>query len=210
MNIQGIGSFYTGYQSMQMRQTGISGNFHPPDIDASKIMEKKDANQDGVITIDETKASSEMFSKADADGNGELTTQELEEMLANGPPLMGMKGMGGMPGMSGMGDIDVETILDHRDKDGDGAISRDESVLPESLFSKVDQDKDGLLSAEEIEQSLEKRQQMMEQISEARAQLPLNRQTAMDAYKIALESFTTGYAESQEVSSWDNFLGKIA
>lgn len=208
MNIQGIGQSFTAYQPMQMR--GMPGSFDPSNIDVSKIMEKKDANLDGVITADETAMTEDMFSGADTDGDGQLTTEELEEMIANGPPMGGMKGRGGMmPPMGGMGgmgsgQIDVQTILDQEDEDGDGQISAEESSLPDELFAKVDTNQDGVASAEEIEASIAKMEERRA------AKLDWNQQTALNAYQEAVQSFMTNFDEDTTDSYFSSFLGTIA
>jgi len=108
MNIQGIGQSFSAYPSMSMRGSqGMNRGFEPPSADS--IMEKDDANLDGVLTVDETPMSEEMFSDSDSDSDGQLNTQELEDMLSNGPPPM-MGGMGqGMTG-GGMGGAGVGAV----------------------------------------------------------------------------------------------------
>ena len=209
MNIQGAGQYYAGYQPMQMRRAGgMSGGFNPSDIDASKIIKNNDTNQDGVISADETKMSSDMFSHADADGDGQLTSNELEEMLANGPPMNGMNRMGGMGGMGG--GIDVTTILDQEDEDGDGTISQEESRLTDELFSSIDENQDGVLTAEEIEKGLENRNPQTGQMPGAQSGLTLDQQTAMDAYYNAMQSLTSGYSANQDEIYWNSIMGVMA
>ena len=214
MNIQGIGQSFTAYQPMQMK--GMPGGFDPSSMDASRIMEKKDANMDGVITADETAMTEDMFSGADTDGDGRLTTEELEEMMANGPPgAMRSRGgmMGGMQGMMppmgglqemGTGQIDVQAILDRNDEDGNGEIREAESGLPAELFAKVDTDRDGVASAGEIEASIAK-------MEEKRADtIDLNRQAALNAYQEAVQSFVAGVGGDTGGSHTDSFLEIMA
>lgn len=225
MNIQGIGSIYTGYQTMQMRGAGgPPGGFNPPDIEASNIMEREDANLDGVITTDESQLSADMFSNADSDEDGQLTTEELEEMLAaKGPPGNSMQGMEGMPDMGGKGPppppppgsgFDVDRILEQEDQDGDGTISMEESSLSDEEFSVIDENQDGIITIDEIEKAKENEPYQMGSMpggsSGATQPMVQNRQIAIDAYNTAMQSFITGYAGNQQNSQWEDFLSILA
>jgi len=101
-------------------------------------MESDDANLDGVLTVDETPMSEEMFSDADSDSDGQLNASELEEMLSNGPPpppmMGGGEGQGMMAGGMGGGMGGAQPILDAEDTDEDGSISSEESSLSSEVF----------------------------------------------------------------------------
>ncbi len=50
---------------------------------AKRFMEANDADEDGVLTLDESDLSASVFSKVDADGDGEATMAELKTVLAS-------------------------------------------------------------------------------------------------------------------------------
>lgn len=210
MNIQGIGQSCSCYQPMQMRGAGsMSGGFNPPDIEASNILDREDANLDGVITADESLLSEDMFSNADSDEDGQLTTGELEEMLlANGPPMNRMPGMGGEPPPKGSG---VDRILAQEDQDGDGTISWEESSLSDEKFSIIDENQDGIITVEEIEKSKgNKPQQMDGGMPGSDPSMTLDQQTALDAYNTAMQSIINIYSGNQDSSQWGNLLAITA
>ena len=132
MNIQGIGQSYSAYSSsgMQGMRGMQGGGFDPSSISADKIIKKEDINLDGVLSADETRLPTDMFSKTDKNSDGTLSVDELEKMLANGPPAGG--GMGGMMSMGGM-------------------ISKDDTGIEpmsiESLFKKEPSDRTQNLSS---------------------------------------------------------------
>ncbi len=53
---------------------------------ASDILEKDDANGNGVIDADEFPGPDDHFSEFDTDGNGSLSADEIEESLTKRPP----------------------------------------------------------------------------------------------------------------------------
>lgn len=195
MNIQGIGPSFSAYQSMNMRGSqGANSSFEPPSADS--IMEKDDANLDGVLTIDETPMSEEMFSDADADSDGQLNTQELEEMLSSGPPPPPMTG-GGMGG--------AQSVLDAEDTDEDGSISAEESSLSSEVFSLLDTNEDGVISQDEIEAAQTDRQENMNMMQGLSSNQTVSQDQAVNVYRQVMESLmtnysSTGYADSNLAS----------
>lgn len=208
MNIQGIGQTYTAYASMNMRGTSQgNGEFDPSSIDSNKIMEKEDANLDGILTADETRMSEDMFSNADTNSDGELTAEELEEILASGPPMMG----GGMGPMGGPGPIDAASILEQEDTDGDGSISAEETRLSDTLFSELDTNQDGLISQEELEQSVAQKQEEMNSSQGYSSNQTVTQETAINAYHKAMETFMTELTGGEYTdSNLSSFLSTIA
>ena len=151
MNIQGISQSYSIFQTLSTRNTaGTGAGFNPPVMDSSSLLEKEDANSDGVLTIDETQLTDEMFANADTDSDGQLTVDELEEMLANGPPAPPMMDMGG----SGPSGMEASSILESEDANSDGVLTLDETRLTEEMFANADTDSDGELTEEELDELL--------------------------------------------------------
>ena len=203
MNIQGLGQSFSAYQSMSMRgNQGVNSSFEPPSADS--IMEKDDANLDGVLTIDETPLSEDMFSDADSDSDGRLNILELEEMLSNGPPPPmrgGGKGQGMMAG-GGMGG--APPIPDAEDTDEESSISSEESSLSSEVFSFLDTNKDGVISQDEIEAAQTDRQENMNMMQGLSSNQTVSHDQAINVYRQVMESLmtsfsSTDYADSNQV-----------
>lgn len=200
MNIQGIGQQYMGMTTQMMNRN--QGGVNPADMDVGQLIKKADQNGDGVLSIDETPMSEDMFGNADADGDGLLTQAEMEEMLASGPPPGMGGGMMGMPGMGGLGGgPDIQSLLSREDQDEDGSISSEETGLPEALFSKLDADGDGKVTAEELEQARAEKETGMSQGS-------LTQTTAASAYQSAVTQYLS-YLEVDENASLSSFMGTV-
>jgi Ca2+-binding EF-hand superfamily protein len=201
MNIQGIGQSFSAYQSMSTRSTqGTSSSFEPPD--AASIMEKDDANLDGVLTIDETPMSEEMFSDADSDLDGQLSSQELEEMLANGPPPPPMMG-GGMGG--------AQSILEAEDTDESGSISSEESSLSSEVFSLLDTNEDGVISLDEIEAAQADKQENMNMMQGLSSNQTVSQDQAINVYRQVMESLMTNLSSTDYAdSNLGSFLQTLA
>ena len=211
MSIQGIGQSFAVYQSPNMRGAqGTNRGFDLSDVDVSKIMEKEDANLDGVLTIDETHMSEDMFSNVDADSDSQLTTEELEDMLSHPPPMMG--GGGGMSGMKGgMGKFDAASIMEKEDTDLDSSISAEESSLPDEVFSELDTNQDGMISLEELQAGMDAKKKEMGSMPGFSSSQTVTQNQVMDAYRQAMESFMTNFSGADYTSSnLTSFLGAIA
>jgi len=217
MNIQGIGQSYayTSSYSSSGTQGTQGGGFAPPaPPDAATIIENEDADASGTLTIEETRLTEEMFADADTDSDGMLTLEELEEMLAQGPPSGGMGGMGGPGGMGGGGGMggepmSIESIFETEDTDGDGVISAEESVLPDEIFSEIDTDQDGVLTAEEIQASQENKKEQSEQTQAYSS--TVTQDMAIKAYQQAIQSFLLSYSgESTSSDSLASVLNAVA
>ena len=155
----------------------------PPEMDVSTIFQNDDANEDGVLSVEETKLTEEMFADADSDSDGLLTTEEVEEMLGamGGPGMMKGPPPGGAP--------DIDAIFEEEDKDGDGMISVQDSALSSEMFSNIDGDGDGYITTEEIENSLPASDAQKTGQTSAFVQDP-NTFLAMAAYHNAMQSIT--------------------
>ena len=102
--------------------------------------EELDANGDGALTKTEMEAHvAQRFNAADTDGNGQIDKAELRARLQDHAAKK----------------IDkrVEHILERRDANGDGQLSRDEMKPGRmaGLMSRADKDGDGALSRAEFE-----------------------------------------------------------
>jgi hypothetical protein len=102
-------------------------------------MEKMDTNKDGMISAAEhTAGAKSKFGKMDADGDGRVTAAEMDTAHSSA-------GGGAAPKMSSAEKI--KTI----DTDGDGAITAAEHEKgSRGMFTKMDANGDGNLSAEEM------------------------------------------------------------
>jgi Ca2+-binding EF-hand superfamily protein len=158
MSISSIGSFsMTGLSSMSNLSRTQSKQSDPSEF-LAKIMEQEDTNGDGVISADETRLDSDRFGELDADGNGALSTDELEAGLKAGPA-------GGAPPAFGPPPIDpsklASKIIDQEDTNGDGVISADETRLDSDRFGELDTDSNGSLTTEELLASFQAREDQM-------------------------------------------------
>lgn len=142
MQIQGMG---------QMMPFFGAGSMKPPDaIEMSgKILEEKDSDGDGVLSIGELGISEDRFSAADTDGDGFLSQDELiadisKMMESAPPPLMTMSDQ--TPNVSKI----YENILNEKDTDEDGALSASELNISEAQLAKFDTNEDGLISEDEF------------------------------------------------------------
>ena len=216
MNIQGIGQSYAYaslFSSLGTQSSQGSGFTPPAPPDAATLIENEDTNEYGVLSVEETRLTEEMFTDADTDSDGTLTLEELEEMLANGPPAGGggMGGMGGMGGGGGMGSkpMSIESIFETEDTDGDGKISAEESVLSDEMFSEIDTDQDGLLTAEEIETSQENKKELTDQTQAYSS--TVTQDMAIKAYQQAIQSFLLSYSgERTSSNSLASVLNAVA
>ncbi|HEX4272674.1 MAG TPA: EF-hand domain-containing protein [Rhizomicrobium sp.] len=108
----------------------------PSKPDLSRMLEKADANGDGVITKAEfTDARAKLFDRLDRNHDGYLSKDDKPRFSL---------------GRGGNGDRLQQMILIF-DKDGDGKISRDEFVNgPSFLFDRADTNHDGVVDAGEL------------------------------------------------------------
>jgi Ca2+-binding EF-hand superfamily protein len=108
------------------------------------MLARFDKDQDGKVSQEEwITAHQELFGQMDKNGDGTLSTDELAAA-----PMM--RGQGGGEGPAMSGEL-LKGIMTRFDKDGDGALSKEEA--PErmaALFDRLDTNGDGKLTAEEL------------------------------------------------------------
>lgn len=112
-----------------------------------QLLENCDADDDGKISTEEWPARPEMFQRLDRDGDGLLVQDELGQRP-------GAPDGGARPDR-----IDPEQLMERRDADGDGRLSREEWPLGDEAFERLDANGDGFLSAEELQNLGEARRQ---------------------------------------------------
>ncbi len=142
----------------------------------SQLMSKSDANEDGLLSVDElSNLSEESFSKMDTNGDGNLSTDELTtsfsslmesiknketspEEFGNLLSSMGLDVPPPPPPPQGGKAPNVEEmitqIFNAKDTNQDGFVSADELDLDSELFSSMDSDGDGNISKSEMETGL--------------------------------------------------------
>jgi Ca2+-binding EF-hand superfamily protein len=216
MTIQGIGSSYIYTSSLSSSYTSSeteeSAGFEipAPTVDVTEIMEQDDANSDGVLTLEETALSQELFSSADADGDGELSSEELEEMLASAPPPP----MGGAEESDD--DQDADSIMENDDANSDGVLTIDETPLTEEMFATADEDGDGELSSEELEAYVTSAPgagaglagaEDSEEDEEDYSAASTTASMIMDAYETA--SFNSLFSQSEDENSYANLFSGL-
>jgi len=105
-------------------------------MDPQKFIEQMDKNADGKVSLEEFKNRPDGFARMDADGNGCLTRDEINQAHQN----FGEEMNGDSP----------EECFAQLDVDGNGTLSKDEFRGPEMIFNRMDSDEDGLITLAEM------------------------------------------------------------
>ena len=108
------------------------------------MIERFDADNDGVVTLEEFMAGDDRFEGADADADGFVTEQEI---IARASDPQGRR---------------IDRIIGRMDTDEDGKISLDEakaaaSERAEQRFARADADEDGFVTGDEARALLDDR-----------------------------------------------------
>ncbi|MGE4505828.1 MAG: EF-hand domain-containing protein [Desulfovibrionaceae bacterium] len=121
---------------------------------ASNIINDKDQDEDGLLSLEEAGIGEDHFATADADGDGYLSGEEIQADLENRKEQADLMGKLNML----MQGVDTGTLVDsliaEMDADGDSMIGLEESGLEEDLFNALDADNDGLLSSDDLTSAL--------------------------------------------------------
>ena len=134
------------------------GQGPPPEADpadmAASIIEELDLDGDGALSLEESGVEEDIFTTADADGDGLVTEEELVAMLEEnrpqGPPPEMEEGMEGPASASDM----AANIISELDSDGDGGLSSGEASASEEEFDALDTNEDGIVSQAELEAAM--------------------------------------------------------
>jgi Ca2+-binding EF-hand superfamily protein len=102
-----------------------------------------DKNNDGKVTKDEFPGGAPLFELLDADKDGSLTKEEISKFRAG-------------DAIRAMFSPDRFKALD---KNGDGKVSSSEFTGPEPMFARLDADKDGFVTQDEVSKLLSNVQQ---------------------------------------------------
>jgi len=97
---------------------------------ADCFMQKFDQNQDGTVSRDEYPGPDDAFTRLDGDKDGAITATEVQNSLKR-------RGKGG------------GNFIARFDDDKDGKVSKEEFPRSEDLFTRLDANNDGYITADE-------------------------------------------------------------
>jgi len=114
---------------------------------ADAMLDRADANGDGLISRDEFSAArAEQFASRDRNGDGFIGTADFGGRAAGRRRVSQA----------------MDTMMSQLDANGDGKVSKEEFVAGGTkLFDRVDTDKSGALDKKEVEAAKANRQEMM-------------------------------------------------
>lgn len=115
----------------------LAPDFSPESIRAM------DKDGDGRVTRSEFTGPQPLFGLLDANRDGVIGPAEIRMAAEPAAPAAGQRPGGGMPG-------GMIARLKGFDADGDGRITREEFKGRPQVFDRIDTDKDGVISAEEL------------------------------------------------------------
>ena len=163
--------------SLTMGTTVVADSTNVTNHKVNRLVEKFDVDQDGSIAWDEVQlVLTEKFTKADADGDGFITSDEmltvheqlhqertvghfaeldsdesgslsLEEFQAGGPSASPFSRKGFF------GSMIAKRLFSRLDQNDDGLLSKTETItIPLKIFEHLDKDQNGVISTEELAQ----------------------------------------------------------
>lgn len=118
---------------------GGQGRGRQRGFDASRMLERFDANDDGKLTKEEV-TSSRLWQRivaADKDEDGVITEEEMSSLSS------------GRGGRSRGGDATWKFFAEKYDVDKDGKVTAAEYTRSKTTFARLDRDKDGVLSKQD-------------------------------------------------------------
>lgn len=173
MSTSSVSSTSSVMQQMMLQMQQNQAPKPPSAADlVSQAMEASDIDGDSLLSIDETGLSEEDFNSYDTDGDGSLSSSELEETISARLDAMKNQELTPEGFASFLSDLGVEVppppshhgapdaskiasdIFEQSDVDGDGLMTIDELGISEDLFSSLDADEDGNITQDELEEGL--------------------------------------------------------
>jgi Ca2+-binding EF-hand superfamily protein len=147
MDCSGVGS--NGLLSLLK----MGGKQKPPgdwDEATQRLIKDKDKDGNGTLSALEICISDEAFKKADTNGDGQLSSDELKANAQLIGAELAANGQQGPPPPPPDLDAATEQLIKNLDLDGNGTLSTDELGISKSVFDKADTNGDGQLSADEL------------------------------------------------------------
>ena len=193
MSVNALSSSSSSYWEKMLAQMKGSSEAQSQDNLASKLFGDLDSDGNGALSLDETGLSGDLYNKIDTDGDGAVSQTELQKaietqrnaMLTNMQmgqsqaaqtaaatqptakdllsAIMSGQVTGGMQGAGrgGKGDDLASKLFSSLDSDGSGGLSAEETGLSQSVFDAMDTDQDGSVSSDELAAALKKQREAM-------------------------------------------------
>lgn len=196
MSVGALSSSSSSYWGKMLAQMKGSSESQAQGKLAGKLFGDLDSDGDGTLSLSETGLSKDLYSKMDADGDGSVSQTELQkaietqrnamftsmqlgqsqtdsttDMSSTGKPsakdMLSAIMSGQVPGAtsgtgrSKNGDDLASKLFSSLDSDSSGGLSADETGLSQSVFDAMDTDQDGSVSVNELAAALQKQREAM-------------------------------------------------
>ena len=125
-----------------------------------RVLKPQDKDGDGKVSASEWQGAPERFKRADTNGDGFVTREEVQEAASErvrkatqkqrGQGAGGPSGPGGPGGARLAPEERAANLLKTQDQDGDGKVSATEFKGREQAFRRMDRNNDGFLTAQEL------------------------------------------------------------